>query len=151
MMKRKLHLKKLEITDNNPLIITLSAYRNGDELLKRKNTSCFISAIDGLNWEITDKEIIKEALSFFFSCCDPSCSPQCLWETNSVDYSSLLLDVSLNHDFCSEKTLENVLEKLIKITAISDENIAKNLEYIAVIEVAYPTKWIVEYAEKGGM
>lgn len=132
-------LKKLKITDTNPLVIDFDSNTKfvdvADSFTKRneKNTG-IISVIEII--EIFDN--IKEILDFFFAICDKHSSPQKLWTRNKVTYSSLILDYKKEN----QTQFDEIIDKLINL---SNSNIKVDKDYIAAISVSYPETWEVEY------
>jgi|GEM_PF-3200037 hypothetical protein len=132
-------LKKLKITDTNPLVIDFDSNTKfvdvADSFTKRneKNTG-IISVIEII--EIFDN--IKEILDFFFAICDKHYSPQKLWTINKVTYSSLILDYKKEN----QTQFDEIIDKLINL---SNSNIKVDKDYIVAISVSYPETWEVEY------
>lgn len=144
-------LKKLDITNNNPLTITFLGKLKKETLIDGKYNYEFYtreedrgmySPLDKMTYEVTNKKKIKEILSYFFKKCDQDKSPQCLWETADGDiYESLLKDYEIENieDF------DIVCDELFKYL---NEKCETDKKFIASIEVAYPNDWLVEYEIK---
>lgn len=143
-----LKLKKLEITNNEPLCISFCGkLKKGIDILNkppydfanRKENICFQSPIEEMCFETKNKEKIDKILFYFFENCNEGKSPQSLWETSEgLGYKSLLLDYS----DVQEKIFDNICNYLLHIL---NKDLEVEKQYVASIEVAYPDNWIVIY------
>lgn len=100
---KSLELKALKMNDNFPLIISLNGKvewefdENMDivnnHLVNRDDARCTSSTISQIMlYPSSDKAKIVSTLNYFFSVCDESLSPQCMWKTDDCDYMSLFLE-----------------------------------------------------------
>lgn len=143
-----LKLKKLEITNNEPLcIVFLGKIKKKIEIkdkemyvfANREEDICIESPIEEMSFEVKDKEKIKKILFYFFENCDEHQSPQSLWEkSNGLGYKSLLKDYSNEN----EKEFDNTCNYLLNML---DEKLKIERIFISSIEVAYPDNWDVVY------
>lgn len=144
-------LKKLDITNNNPLTITFLGKLKKETLIDgkynyefytREKNVCMQCPIDEMTYYITDKNKIKKILSYFFKKCDQHKSPQSLWETTDGDkYQSLLKDYEIENIKDFDIVCDELLEYL-------NEKYETDKKYIASVEIAYPKTWLVEYERK---
>lgn len=97
---KQLELKALKMNDNFPLIISLNGKvkweldDNKDivdsHLVGRDDARCTFSTISQIMlYPSSDEAKIRSTLNYFFSVCDESLSPQCMWKTDDCDYMSL--------------------------------------------------------------
>ncbi len=142
-----LKLKKLEITNNEPLCISFyGKLKKGTDILNkppydfanRKEDIFCESPIEEMCFETKDKEKIDKILFYFFKNCDEGESPQSLWETSEgLGYQSLLIDYKDDPE-----KFDSICDCLL---AILSKNLEVERQYIASIEVAYPNNWNVVY------
>ncbi|WP_019139354.1 hypothetical protein [Peptoniphilus timonensis] len=142
-----LKLKKLEITNDEPLCISFygKLKKETDILNKppydfanRKENICCESPIEEMCFETKNEEKIDKIMFYFFENCDEGKSPQSLWETSKgLGYKSLLLDYK-----DEQEKFDDICDCLL---AILNKNLEVERQYIASIEVAYPDNWHVVY------
>ena len=153
-----LKLKRLQLNDNFPLIISLigKVEWGVDEkmnLVDRDDTGCNFSTISHfMLYPSSDKKKINSILNDFLNVCDDGLSPQCMWKTDDCDYMSLLLEYKKASEFEFDQNVERIIETFPDL--IQSENVLleipkdkeiKNMVYM--IEVAYPTTWDIEFFE----
>ena len=160
---KSLELKTLKMNDNYPLIISLNGKveweldDNKDivdsHLVNRDDARCTFSTISQtMLYPSSDKAKIRSTLNYFFSVCDESLSPQCMWKTDDCDYMSLLLEYHIYSEFEFDKNVEKMINMFPEL--LHSENVLldipkdkkiKNLVYM--IEVAYPVTWTIDFIE----
>lgn len=159
-----MELKKIEINDDFPLMISLcgkSIWKKDENnkvavdcLLDRQEDNYTMTTISCTELKPSvDKNKLIDILKYFFSVCDEHMSPQCLWGTNNCNYSSLLKNyeagknkpfddifAELTKQFPELKQPENFLEKVPKGKTL--------LDVVSSIEIAYPRTWTVDYIKE---
>lgn len=158
MKMKSLKLKPLQLNDNFPLIISLigKVERGVDEemnLVDRDDSGCNFSTISQVKlYPSSNKAVIESTLNYFFSVCDDSLSPQCMWKTDDCDYMSLLLEYKKASEFEFDQNVERIIETFPDL--IQSENVLLNIpknnaieNLVYMIEVAYPTTWNIEFFE----
>lgn len=151
-------MKSLQLNDNFPLIISLigKVEQGVDEemnLVDRDDSGCNFSTISQVKlYPSSNKAVIESTLNYFFSVCDDSLSPQCMWKTDDCDYMSLLLEYKKASEFEFDQNVERIIETFPDL--IQSENVLLNIpknnaieNLVYMIEVAYPTTWNIEFFE----
>lgn len=154
---RSLELKTLQIKDGIPLYVTLDSLSTWDKnenrykFVTRNADSCVYTPAYILKlYPSSSKEKIITLLEYFFKVCDVGASPQCMWKTDDCDYISLLLQYTrydqIKFDLVRKKILEQFPELLMPENSLEKlPDYGKLEDYVASIEVAYPSTWTVEY------
>lgn len=159
----KLVLKKIKITDDYPLIVSFGGKSiwkidNNEKvkiesLLNRTEESCTITTLSEVRLKpSSSKNEIEDFLNYFFGVCDVGTSPQIMWGTDDCDYVSLsiLFEYDKEHfDSVYQKTIEHfpkLLNSENHLEKIPNDKL--NMDYVSLIEVAYPSTWIVDFIRK---
>lgn len=161
----KLILKKIKITNDYPLIVSFGGKSiwkidnkekvEIESLLNRTEESCMFTTLSEVRLKPSSyKNEIEDFLNYFFGVCDVGTSPQSMWGTDDCDYVSLslLFDCSsdMEHfDSVYKKTIEyfpKLLNSENYLEKIPNDKLSMN--NVSLIEVAYPSTWIVDFIRK---
>lgn len=117
--------------DENPLIVEFmwSPDKN------REEHSICQEPYNNMDFEIKDQEKIGKIMDYFVKKCDEHMSPQSLFQSNGIDYQTLIKDFKEDSDF------DEVLDYIVEILNLSLTN--KDKSYIRGIDISYPETWSV--------
>lgn len=150
-----MRLKKLNMTNDFPLIISLHGKTNSlgeDSVFVERNedTCCYATICDTELLPSKCSKRIRDIIVYFSEICDEGMSPQCMWGTENCVYISLMLDVNstnenefdaiLNKFFDEFSDLKNEEKFYMPIPCNADLK-----DYVSYIAVSYPETWDVEY------